>query len=583
MQIAVYCIVFLLALRLVVQLQLMFRLRRIAVPLRPIGLLAREELLPHEARILAAAEVELLECGFSFSHAETFRRFENAVVCDQRRAVYLDSERMLCVLLGLSLTPERSRPVERAIFSVLSDGRTCLTTDSPGIFALGRSEKLLLFVQGANSFGQLLDAHRKGAAGAAAASGWSLLPGDTDGVLEIENQIVQLFLSELLADGRLVEDGSGCAIPRFWTAFRAGTSLLPEPRDAEPEDSAKEKPMQQLPLEAEVAAYRLLRQIQEKASIERGAKVLLFCITAVLFAASFSRLLSWQSICILGAVLLFHECGHIAGMRYFGYRDLRILFLPFLGAVALGRRRNAGVTERVIVALLGPVPGILLGFFCSALFHHLDIGDKPVCSEIVWTLLGLNFFNLLPIVPLDGGQVLHALIFSRKPLIEAIFTLTGAVLLGMGALVWGQPILAFVAILILISAKDQVRRSRLLMSLRKKLSATDRRIEDEQRTAFAVYEHMAEQGYRDLPFQQKYQIADYLVCNAHVPAPGWGRSLALGLLYAISLSLLPSYLLTSYLLRQEGNEPRILRSEDFPSPPFEQPPPEKNQPELISI
>src|SRR5262245_2424702 len=35
------------------------------------------------------------------------------------------------------------------------------------------------------------------------------------------------------------------------------------------------------------------------------------------------------AIAILVGVLLLHELGHLAGMRLFGYRDLRVLFIPF--------------------------------------------------------------------------------------------------------------------------------------------------------------------------------------------------------------------------------------------------------------
>src|SRR5260221_4603630 len=99
-------------------------------------------------------------------------------------------------------------------------------------------------------------------------------------------------------------------------------------------------------------------------------------------------------------------------MLTFGYRDLKILFLPFIGAVAIGKRRNVPTYQRVIVALLGPLPGLFLGIGLYGLLRHTPSENAPLANEFMWTLLGLNFFNLLPIMPLDGGQVLHALFFS---------------------------------------------------------------------------------------------------------------------------------------------------------------------------
>src|SRR2546423_417803 len=42
----------------------------------------------------------------------------------------------------------------------------------------------------------------------------------------------------------------------------------------------------------------------------------------------------------LVGVLLFHETGHFLGMRYFGYRDVQMFFIPLFGAAVRGEKKG---------------------------------------------------------------------------------------------------------------------------------------------------------------------------------------------------------------------------------------------------
>src|SRR5262245_10303645 len=91
--------------------------------------------------------------------------------------------------------------------------------------------------------------------------------------------------------------------------------------------------------------------------------------TSLLFIALFSffvlsqldGLKSLPRIATLVGVLLFHEGGHWAAMRVFGYRDVRVFFIPFLGAATSGRARGVAGWKEAVVSLMGPVPGIIAG------------------------------------------------------------------------------------------------------------------------------------------------------------------------------------------------------------------------------
>jgi len=58
---------------------------------------------------------------------------------------------------------------------------------------------------------------------------------------------------------------------------------------------------------------------------------------------------------ILLLVIVFHELGHYIGMWIFGYRDLRMFFIPFFGAAVSGVKYGVPVWQQATVLLLGPL------------------------------------------------------------------------------------------------------------------------------------------------------------------------------------------------------------------------------------
>ncbi len=96
-------------------------------------------------------------------------------------------------------------------------------------------------------------------------------------------------------------------------------------------------------------------------------------------------------------------------MRALGYQDVRILFLPMLGAVTAGQRNGATTWKHVVVLLAGPLPGLVLALALCAggLRSALE-------SSLAWSLLLINLFNLLPFAGLDGQQLLEEAVFRRQ-------------------------------------------------------------------------------------------------------------------------------------------------------------------------
>src|SRR5688500_19903755 len=76
--------------------------------------------------------------------------------------------------------------------------------------------------------------------------------------------------------------------------------------------------------------------------------------------------------------------------------------------------------KKAVVSFAGPLPGIVLGGAIG--FAGASMG-QPLLLKIGVTSVVLNGFNLLPVLPLDGGWFLHAILLSLYYLIEMLFLL----------------------------------------------------------------------------------------------------------------------------------------------------------------
>ena len=158
----------------------------------------------------------------------------------------------------------------------------------------------------------------------------------------------------------------------------------------------------------------------------RGSPVVLLVLTGALFVATQRGALSASRLTVLVGVLLFHELGHWVGMRWFGYRDVRMFFIPFFGAAVAGRSVDVAPLKRGLVLLLGPLPGLAL----ASLAVVAGAMNSPAGRPVALMLVAINAFNLLPLEPLDGGRLMNLVLFSRSRWIETSMLALSGVALG---------------------------------------------------------------------------------------------------------------------------------------------------------
>lgn len=132
---------------------------------------------------------------------------------------------------------------------------------------------------------------------------------------------------------------------------------------------------------------------------------------------------------VLGTLIL-HESGHFLFMKLFAYENVRMLFVPLMGAFVHGKKKAYTQWEQTLVILAGPIPGIVVGL----VFWYFGFGqDIPVLKTCACVLLVINVINLLPVQPLDGGRLVQVLFLSQTTLVPVVFTLLSSLLLiGVG-------------------------------------------------------------------------------------------------------------------------------------------------------
>jgi Zn-dependent protease len=151
-------------------------------------------------------------------------------------------------------------------------------------------------------------------------------------------------------------------------------------------------------------------------------------VIKVLFAAgslaAYSWLFSIEFAIALILCLVFHEYGHIKEMKYFGLKTKGIYLIPFVGGLALSDDKINTRWQDIVISIMGPFFGLILSIACLIGYWLTDL--EILAGIAVFNAL-LNLFNLLPILPLDGGHVLKSIAFSINSKLGLVACILGAV------------------------------------------------------------------------------------------------------------------------------------------------------------
>ena len=105
-------------------------------------------------------------------------------------------------------------------------------------------------------------------------------------------------------------------------------------------------------------------------------------------------------------LLLVHEMGHVIQLRREGIKASAPMFIPFMGALISAKSLGQNALAEARVGLAGPILGSIGSAACIFIWHATG---NDFWRALAFTGFFLNLFNLLPVVPLDGGRAMAAM------------------------------------------------------------------------------------------------------------------------------------------------------------------------------
>jgi Zn-dependent protease len=170
----------------------------------------------------------------------------------------------------------------------------------------------------------------------------------------------------------------------------------------------------------------------------------------------------------LFCIVLLHEFGHSLACRQVGGHADHIVLWPLGGVAYAQPPLRPGATLWTIAA--GPLVNVVLVPVLFLLGKLMQVsGTITAAPDLFWLLrsvafinIGILIFNLLPIYPLDGGQILHALLWfvlgrAWSLTIVTVLGFLGVAALALLALTTQSPWLGILAVFILLNCWNGLR------------------------------------------------------------------------------------------------------------------------------
>lgn len=186
--------------------------------------------------------------------------------------------------------------------------------------------------------------------------------------------------------------------------------------------------------------------------------------STALTVGSFSVGFGWYVGLALVALIVLHELGHWGAMRIVGQKRPRIALIPFFGGVAMPSEPYRSRFAEAFCVLMGPGLSALI---CAALIagyklytpqllvNEVVLGDAGGGSEALGRVMLavasmialLNLFQLLPVLPFDGGRLLHTMLQAHSA-VPTRWLLGGLSTVALALALWtGQWALALLAVI----------------------------------------------------------------------------------------------------------------------------------------
>jgi stage IV sporulation protein FB len=164
---------------------------------------------------------------------------------------------------------------------------------------------------------------------------------------------------------------------------------------------------------------------------------IVFIIALLFLFSTFFNTINYVFLIEVMIVLFIHELGHYLTMLLLKVKSQGLFFMSFLNKLTKDLSFSQSQKEQVIINLMGPIPGLIIGMVCLLFIREDAINE--ILLEIGVLFLLVNLINILPLDPFDGGRVFQALFFKNRERYKLYFTLFSSfliILFGILSGVW---------------------------------------------------------------------------------------------------------------------------------------------------
>ena len=126
----------------------------------------------------------------------------------------------------------------------------------------------------------------------------------------------------------------------------------------------------------------------------------------LIFSFLFTGLI--KNIILIYFIVIFHELGHIFIIKVLGYKIIRVDIYPSGGVTKLDKKINTKLAHDLLISIFGVLFQVL--FYLIFYFLYSSSFIRSSTYELFLTYnTTILLFNLLPIIPLDGYQLLRCI------------------------------------------------------------------------------------------------------------------------------------------------------------------------------
>ena len=114
-----------------------------------------------------------------------------------------------------------------------------------------------------------------------------------------------------------------------------------------------------------------------------------------------------KNITIIFSICIIHELGHVFFIKLFKYKVVSVEILPFGGFTTIDKRINTSINKDILIAF----GGIFFQLILLLIIYILKNCFNFITYNLIFNYsLILILFNLIPMIPLDGNNIIHLIL-----------------------------------------------------------------------------------------------------------------------------------------------------------------------------